>query len=257
MADEEIMRGARPKRYTRTPAHLQQYEVQYFGGRPGTVYDIQSTWEAPVHQTPPSSSWSCTTPPGGDLVHSGYPTHQLSSYEPSPLTEHQQSSHGAGFISSMCDRGLQYAHKERAHLMTTQQAYQEDLKELKEACSEVRELIKVAHSLKADLTQIKNLSSMRPVVSQFSSARDKPYESTALAEDDIFPDLPPPPWPDADLTAHMDTLTLSGRGGTSHQPVMSQTGEHPSDHPAVEPRSVGIYDPVIYGFPPPPTPREL
>ncbi len=46
--DEEMVGGAHPKRHTRPPAYLQQYEVQYARGRPVAECDVTHSWEAPV-----------------------------------------------------------------------------------------------------------------------------------------------------------------------------------------------------------------
>lgn len=47
-SDEEIVGGARPKRFTRPPAYLEQYEMQYPRGRPVSEPGVSRTMEMPV-----------------------------------------------------------------------------------------------------------------------------------------------------------------------------------------------------------------
>ncbi len=102
--------------------------------------------------------------------------------------------------------------------MQTHQAFQADLNELREFRAEVRELVQVAQSLRADLSQVRgqNLSPAQPPVLQLSSPPVRLNESTPLAEDGNFADLPPPPWPepDLDLRSRVADLALSDVGAT-------------------------------------------
>lgn len=56
-SDEEIVGAARPKRQTRPPVRLQDFEVQYVGGRAVTEHAVPPPWEVPAHVTPLQSSW--------------------------------------------------------------------------------------------------------------------------------------------------------------------------------------------------------
>ncbi|KAL0153282.1 hypothetical protein M9458_051409 [Cirrhinus mrigala] len=208
--DEEVVGGARPKRLTRPPYYLQQYEVQYTRGRPVAEYDVSHTWESPVHRTPPSFR-PYITPPGGDLVCSDGPRIMSSVYQPLQQAEFPQPSFSspqvAGFITSAHDSELQHLRHEHAQLMQTQQAFQADLRELREVRAEVRELVQVAQSLRADLDQARgqNRSPVQPIASQLCSPPGKQHDSTPLAEDVNSAELPPP-WPEP----HVDLMNQLG-----------------------------------------------
>ncbi len=263
--DEEIFGGARSKRHTRPPAYLQQYEVQYTRGRPDAERDVPHPWEAPVHRTPPPSFQPYTTPPGGDLVCSDRSQIMSSGYQPSQHAEFHQPSFSspqvAGFITSTHDSELQHLRHEHAQLMQTHQAFQADLKELREVRAEVRELVQVAQSLRADLSQARgqNLSPAQPPALKLSSPPVRRYESTPLAEDGNFADLPPPPWPepDVDLRNQVGDLALSDMGVTIYQPVVPETRKYSFVFPATETLPPQPYAPDTCGLPPPPTPKEL
>ncbi len=263
--DEEIFGGARSKRHTRPPAYLQQYEVQYTRGRPDAERDVPHPWEAPVHRTPPPSFQPYTTPPGGDLVCSDRSQIMSSGYQPSQHAEFHQPSFSspqvAGFITSTHDSELQHLRHEHAQLMQTHQAFQADLKELREVRAEVRELVQVAQSLRADLSQARgqNLSPAQPPALKLSSPPVRRYESTPLAEDGNFADLPPPPWPepDVDLRNQVGDLALSDMGVTIYQPVVPETRKYSFVFPATETLPPQPYAPDTCGLPQPPTPKEL
>ncbi|RXN13640.1 guanine nucleotide-binding subunit alpha-12 isoform X2 [Labeo rohita] len=262
--DEEVVGGARPKRLTRPPSYLQQYEVQYTRGRPVAEYDVSHTWESPVHRTPPPSFQPYITPPGGDLVRSDGPRIMSSVYQPLQQAEFPQPSFSspqvAGFITSAHDSELQHLGHEHAQLMQTQQAFQADLRELREIRAEVRELVQVAQSLRADLDQARgqNHSPVQPTASQLCSPPGKPHDSTPLAED-VNPAELPPPWPElhVDLMNQVGDLALSDMGATIYQPVMPETRKYFFTCPAIQPRPPQPDAPDAFGLPPPPTPKEL
>ncbi|XP_016109891.1 uncharacterized protein [Sinocyclocheilus grahami] len=250
--DEEIIAGVRPKRHTRPPAYLQQYEEQYSRGRPVAEYDVPHPWEAPVHRTPPPSFQPYATPPGGYLVCSDG-SRMSSNYQPPQHAEFHQPSfsspQAAGFISSAHDSELQHLRHEHAQLMQTHQAFQADLRELRDVRSEVRELVQVALSLRADLqtsqtseTRGQNLSPAQPPVLQLSSPPVRRYESTPLAENENFADLPLPPWPepDVDLMNQVGDLALSDMGVTVYQPVIPETRKYSFVFPAKRLESIPL-----------------
>lgn len=263
--DEEIVSGARPKRHTRPPAHLQQYEVQYTRVRPVAEYDVLHPLEAPVRRTTPLSFQPYATPPGGDLVCSDGSQIIASNYQPPQHAEFHQSSfsspQAAGLISSAHGSELEHLRHEHAQLIQTHQAFQADLRELREVRAEVRELVQVAQSLRADLslTRGQNLSSAQPPALQLSSPPVRRYESTPFADEGNFADLPPPPWPepDVDWMNQVGDLTLSDTGATVYHPVMPENRKYSFVFPATETRPPKPYAPDTGGFPPPPTPKEL
>ncbi|KAF4117114.1 hypothetical protein G5714_001667 [Onychostoma macrolepis] len=186
-------------------------------------------------------------------------------YKPSQHAECHQPSfslpQAAGFITSAHDSELQHLHHEHAQLMQTHQAFQADLKELREVRAEVRELVQVAQSLRADLSQARgqNLSPAQPPALQLSSTPVRRYESTPLAEDGNFAELPPLPWPEpyVDLRNRVGDLALSDMGATTYQPVVPETRKYSFVFPATETLPSQPYAPDTCGLPPPPTPKEL
>ncbi|KAL0150553.1 hypothetical protein M9458_054146 [Cirrhinus mrigala] len=247
--DEDVVGGARPKRLTRPPYYLQQYEVQYTRGRPVAEYDVSHTWESPVHRTPPPSFWPYITPPGGDLVSSDGPRIMSSVYQPLQQAEFPQPSFSspqvAGFITSAHDSELQHLRHEHAQLMQTQQAFQADLRELREV---------------PDLDQARgqNRSPVQPTASQLCSPPGKLHDSTPLAEDVNSAELPPPwPEPHVDLMNQVGDLALSDMGATIYQPVMPETRKYSFVCPAIQPLPPQLDAPHAFGLPPPPTPKEL
>ncbi|XP_056121116.1 uncharacterized protein LOC130099439 [Rhinichthys klamathensis goyatoka] len=263
-SDEEMLGGTRPKRHTRPPAYLQQYEVHYTRGRPVADHDVPQTWEAPAQRTPPSSFQTYAIAPDGDLICSGGSQIMSSNYLPPQHVVCPQRSFSspsaADFTTSAHDRERQHLRQEHAQLMQTHQAFQADLRELREVRAEVRELVQVAQSLRVDLSKARgeNLSPAQLTASQLSSPL-RPAESTNLVEDGHFAELPPPPWPepDVELRARVDALALSDTGATIHLPVMPETRNYPFVSPATQSRPPKPYAPDVWRFPPPPTPKEL
>ncbi|KAK3544492.1 hypothetical protein QTP86_013148 [Hemibagrus guttatus] len=264
-SDEEIIGGARPKCHTRPPAYLQQYEVQYTQGRPVAHHDIDGTWEAPVHRTPPTSFQPYTTPPGVDLVCFEGAQVMALSYEPQQYAAFPQppfsSPRAVDITTSAQDSELQRLRSEHVQLMQTHQAFQADLRELRDVRAEVRELVQVAQSLRADLSQARghNLSPAQPSASQLSSPPVQQYESTTVAENGHFAELPPTPWPepDADLRTEMGNLTLSDMGATTYQPVVPGPRKCSFAFPTTQVHTPQLHAPDACGLPPPPTPKEL
>ncbi|KAL0196824.1 hypothetical protein M9458_005364, partial [Cirrhinus mrigala] len=135
-----------------------------------------------------------------------------------------------------------------------------DLRELREVRAEVRELVQVAQSLRADLDQARgqNRSPVQPTASQFCSPPGKPHDSTPLEEDVNSAELPPPwPEPHVDLMNQVGDLALSDTGATIYQPVMPETRKYSFVCPAIQPLPPQLDAPDAFGLPPPPTPKEL
>ncbi|RXN19912.1 guanine nucleotide-binding subunit alpha-12 isoform X2 [Labeo rohita] len=119
--------------------------------------------------------------------------------------------------------------------MQTQQAFQADLKELRDVCAEVRELVQVAQSLRADLNQVRgqNRSPVQPTPSQLCSPPGKLHESTPLAEDGNSAELPPP-WPEPDV----DLMNQSLESYSTSVPVSPRLSSAPTTNaPAFAPKA--------------------
>lgn len=116
----------------------------------------------------------------------------MSSSKPTQHAEFLQpsfsSTQATGFAPSAHDSELQHIRCEHARLMQTHQAFQADLRELREVHAEVRVSIQVAQSLKAELSQARsqNIVPEQPVVSQISNPSVRLYDSTTLADDRHF-----------------------------------------------------------------------
>ncbi|XP_073722599.1 uncharacterized protein [Misgurnus anguillicaudatus] len=145
--------------------------------------------------------------------------------------------------------------------MRTHQSFQADLLELREVRAEVRELVQVAQSLRADFKQAicQIPSPTKPVASNVYWRSMKPHESTTLAEDRHFAEFPPPPWPEPndDLRAQMGYLTLSEMGETSYQSLVPGPGKYSFASSATPAPPYQSHSPNAFGLPPPPTPKEL
>ncbi|RXN16497.1 hypothetical protein ROHU_003083 [Labeo rohita] len=142
-SDEEIVGGARPKRLTRPPAYLEQYEVQFPRGRPVSEPGVTHTVKTPV------SPWSlsfqpCVALPGGDRDHPDgsqilSPSYQLT--EPAVCPQQVPSSHSAA-------DSLAFAHlSELQQLRHERAAFEADLRELRAVRAEVQELVQAARPL--------------------------------------------------------------------------------------------------------------
>ncbi|KAG7325572.1 hypothetical protein KOW79_011888 [Hemibagrus wyckioides] len=163
---------------------------------------------------------------GGDPV---YPNGSLLTLS-SPLPSHHAGHLLPPFSSTPVPGAANTTHSsemermlyEHAHLMQTHQSLQEDLRAFREVRAEVRELVQVAQSLRDDLSQARGLtpSPTQPSVKKIPSHPVRSYETN-------FPDPPPPPWPEPDT-------------------VMIKQSCPPL-----------TYVPDTWGFPLPPTPKEL
>ncbi|KAL0152885.1 hypothetical protein M9458_051818 [Cirrhinus mrigala] len=255
-SDEEIVGGARPKRLTRPPAYLEQYEVQFPRGRPVSEPGVTHTVKTPV------SPWSlsfqpCVALPGGDRDHPDgsqilSPSYQLT--EPAVCPQQVPSSHSA-------TDSIAFAHlSELQQLRHERAAFEADLRELRAVRAEVQELVQAARSLRADLSQsrVQPLSPVQPSAMRLSSTPVKPSVSTPVADGGPFPDLPPPPWPepDAALARELGALELSD-AATSYRPVVPGSQQHPLVLPITQSCPPERSIPDAGEFPPPPTPQDL
>ncbi len=253
-SDEEIVGGARPKRFTRPPAYLEQYEMQYPRGRPISEPGVSRTMETPV------PAWSlsfqpCVALPGGVCPDGS----QIlsSSYQPTqPAVCPQQVPSPPSAADSIASAHL----SELQHLRHERAAFEADMRELRAVRAEVRELVQAAQSLRADLSRARGqpLSPVSPSALRWSSSPVKPRVSTPVVDWDPFPDLPPPPWPEPDkaLARQFGALKLSD-AATSYRPVVSGSQQYPVVLPTTRSCPPRPSVPDTGEFPPPPTPQDL
>lgn len=127
-SDEEIVGRARPKRFTRPTAYLEQYEKQYSGSRPVSEPGVSRTVEMPV----PACSLSfqpCVALPGGDRVRPDGLQILSSSYQPTqPAVCPQQVPSPPSAADSIASVNL----SELQHLRYEGAAFEADLRELEQ-----------------------------------------------------------------------------------------------------------------------------
>nr|XP_055023116.1 uncharacterized protein LOC129413455 [Misgurnus anguillicaudatus] len=263
--DEENIRATRPKRHIRPPVRLQDFEVQYVGGRPVPEPVLSSPWDLPSRTTPFQSFYDKPDSFHGDPTpHSSFKLGAagLNYAERSEALYHQfPSTQSEGYPEYERHRELQAIHKENAQLIQSRQAFHADLMELKAVRTEVKELVTVAKALKAELSTAKSRGSpsARQDSLMFSSPScnvDQP-ELDNSAYSDQWPKLPPWPEPEPGLQRGIETLQLTKPQKAAFQsevPNYSQASKaHPSPAYCYPPYSA----PNTEIFPPPPTPDEL
>ena len=236
-SDEEMYPAVRPKRQTRQPARLQDYEVDYVGYRhrdplqwglpsPTTERGVFRPREGPVQMTPSqvpqthSGSFhrdaahheTLQLAPGRrqrrDLDGSAWPEHPSTSlYPQSPQ------------LDFSFQEGIRVIQEENAKLLLSHQVFQSGLKELHEVRSEVKELIEVARSLRADLSQPHSPSPKYSTTPASAVAPRSCLATTELKEEEEYwPDPPPWPEPEDDLQSGMGNLKFEEQEVSYHQP---------------------------------------
>ncbi len=173
-SDEETYPDVRPKRPTCRPARLQDFEVDYVGCRqrdllqwglpsPTTEGRVFLPWEGPVQMTYFQTSQAHSGSFHGNAAHLEIP--QVAperiqrDLDNDVLSEHTHSYQGSLYLDSHFQKEITAIQKENAKLLQSWQVFQSGIKELNEAQSEIKELIEVARSLRADMSQSTNPAS--------------------------------------------------------------------------------------------------
>ncbi|XP_053710099.1 uncharacterized protein LOC128752671 [Synchiropus splendidus] len=212
-SDGEIHPVVRPRRRTRPPVRLLDFEVEYAGlphsGQKGLT---SSTTREDLSRTMPR--YSDQAPYSGLSGHAAQPEtprrtpgHLQGSDWHSPDNPSPSYSSPEPYYSEM--RAIQ---EENARLMHQQQVFQSGMRALDEARCEIKELLQLACSLKADIGQAASRAPSRigreprPVVVGCQT-----YSATDEDEEENWPD--PPPWPSAetDLYDSIHNLQLDQR----------------------------------------------
>ncbi|KAG1971415.1 hypothetical protein F2P79_002534 [Pimephales promelas] len=213
-SEEEMYPDVRPKRRVRRPARLQDFEVDYMGysqrdqlqwNLPSPALDRRGflTQEG-LQQMTPFQTAHHSSGFTGNAAHPEFP--QLA-------PDHSQrrdlggfihpartpSFHQSPYLDSRFSEEIRAIREENTKLIQTQQAFQTGIKELNEARREMKELLDVARSLKADLAQVNSPAS------NYSEPLEK-------IEQEDWPD--PPPWPEPyeNLSRGMCNLRVEDQG---------------------------------------------
>lgn len=166
--DEEMYPDVRPKRETRRPARFQDFEVDYMGyrqrdlsqwalpspTREGRVYSPQ---ESAVQMTPFQTSLTHSCGFHGNAAHHEIPQlapthHQRRSLDSDNLPGYTPSHLQSPYLDLRLHKDMRAIQEENASLLQSRQALQSGIKELNEARSELKELIEIARSLRANLS---------------------------------------------------------------------------------------------------------
>ncbi|KAJ8333849.1 hypothetical protein SKAU_G00411680 [Synaphobranchus kaupii] len=237
--DEEMYPAVRPKRQTRQPARLQDYEVDYVGYRqrdlsqwglpsPTTEGRVFQPREGPVQMTPFQASQTHSGSFRGDAAH-----HEIFQLAPgriqrrdldsgarpehTPAPSYQQSLH----LDYRLQEEIRVIQEENARLLQSQQVFQSGLKELNEVRSEMKELIEVARSLRVDMRQPHSPAPQysTPQASAVASRSCPAITAPKEEEEEYWPDPPPWPEPEEDLQSGMCHLKLEAQEASRHTPL--------------------------------------
>ncbi|KAJ8381811.1 hypothetical protein SKAU_G00025890 [Synaphobranchus kaupii] len=229
--DEEMYPAVRPKRQTRQPARLQDYEVDYVGYRqrdlsqwglpsPTTEGRVFQPREGPVQMTPFQASQTHSGSFHGDAAH-----HEIFQLAPgriqrrdldsgarpehTPAPSYQQSLH----LDYRLQEEIRVIQEENARPLQSQQVFQSGLKELNEVRSEMKELIEVARSLRVDMSQPHSPAPQysTPQASAVASRSCPAITAPKEEEEEYWPDPPPWPEPEEDLQSGMCHLKLEAQ----------------------------------------------
>ncbi len=262
-SDEEIIGATRPKRQTRPPARLQDFEVQYVRGRPGTEYASSPSWEVPPHMTPRQSSRG-----NPDYLDDDAAPRTVPRLRPSlSYTDHREtlpqsftSAQRPSYPEPESYNELQAIRRENAQLLQSQQAFRADLMELKAVRTELKELVQVAQTLRADLSPSKSHHSppVRPVPQLPSDSPGHIDQSDQISADlEECLELPPWPEPEPELRRGMETLKLSKPRTATYEPEVPKYTKV-SQAPLSQPYRPSQYYSQSPDVPPlPPTPEDL
>lgn len=204
-SDEEMYPDVRPKRQIRRPVRLQDFEVDYMG----YSHRDQHQWglsspaldrRAFPFQTayPHSSGFS------GNAAHPEFPQLAPDHSQRRDLDGLSQpartpSSHQSPYLDSRFSEEIRAIREENTKLLQTQQAFQTGIKELNEARREMKELLEVARSLRADLAQVNSPTSnySNPTSPQADAVASRSFAVAAHSKEMEQEDWPdPPPWPE-------------------------------------------------------------
>lgn len=192
---------ARPKRHTRRPSRFEDFDVNYTGH----LFREMLQWDTPQPHTRSDRvqpQYSHTPPLYSDRDGAYYNT-------PPPLGRSEQDvdlnrSLSPEFApSNLLGSSIHTFHTEfralqaeREQLLQSQQVLQEGLKELKEAKSDLRELIEVAHLLRKDMAHLtaSQPSTNHPPKRGSGEVYTTPETMPQEEDEEVWPD--PPPWPE-------------------------------------------------------------
>lgn len=241
---EETYPAVRPKRQTRPPPRLQDYEVDYVGYQqedlppPRTVRASPQLQEYPAQATPFQTRLSQRF--YGNAAHSEIP--QLAPnrvqrtnmewenlLQPQPTASYEASSHhNYHFLQEI--RAIQ---EENAKLHQSRQWIQSGIKELNEARTEIKELIDIAHSLKTDIAQAHKPTLITEKPPGVVAPINYPLKTDPQEEND----WPLPPWPDPepDLQSNMQVLKIERGSDQPFYPPPPNDSVHPPQWPPPPP----------------------
>ena len=209
LSDEERLADVRPKRHTRRPAKLQDFDVDYVENR-----HREPSWDAAHLETPQLAQRHLQRRNLAMDILPGAPTSQLWSSYRDPA-----------FYPD-----IQRIQEENRELLQSQQAFQATLTELCEARKEMRELIGEARSLREDMKRSTDSasphSSYRPIGA--SAAISQPNPTFLQPDEESEEDWPaPPPWPDPEdnQLMGMSDLNLGPRDMYQNLPPRSQPNQ--------------------------------
>lgn len=167
------------------------------------------------------------------------------------LPEPTPSYEGSPYLDSHYRKEIRAIQEENARLLQSRQVFQSGIKELTEAQSEIKELIEVARSLRADIVHASpasHYSTHRPPKASAVASWSYPVTTEPKEEED-WPDPLPWPEPDEDLHTGMGNLKIEEQELDS-----SQTYYAPKDAvyppPLIERHSQLLVSILCKGYPP-------
>ena len=216
--DEEMYPDVRPKRQTRRPTRLQDFEVDYRGygqrnpHRRGPPSPITHSRAFPALDNLPISPYNVSLAQHDSLP--GEATHTVplaTCSSPRRDLDRRSLPEHAPYQAdrdSYGPEGIRAMREENARLLQTQQVLQASIEELNHARSEMKELIAAARLLRIEMGQPGNpdlfYSSHEP--SQVQAAASKSSKIKAEPQDIEEEDWPDPPaWPEPDEDLKSDT----------------------------------------------------
>ncbi|CAI5636866.1 unnamed protein product [Oreochromis niloticus] len=191
----------RPKRHTRRPSRFEDFDVNYTGH----PFRGMLQWDTPPPHTGSGRvqpQYSHTPPLYSDRDGTYYNT-------PPPLGRSEQDvdlnrslspefapSNWPGSSIHPFHTEFKALQAEREKPLQSQQVLQEGLRELKEAKSDLRELIEVAHPLRKDMAQLtaSQYSTSQPPKRGSGEVYTTPETMPQEEDEEVWPD--PPPWPE-------------------------------------------------------------
>ncbi|XP_057688209.1 uncharacterized protein LOC130913548 [Corythoichthys intestinalis] len=193
---EEVNPAVRPKRQTRPPPALRDYEVDYIGShsragppQPFLEYQAQATpFRTPPHRRSYGNAAHLETPQLAPSRHrwtnAEWDNLHGTPSRASPLDSSYDSYHHF-------PQALQAMQEENAKLHQSQQWLKSGMQQLNEARNEIKELIDIARSLKTDMAQPPRTAA----IPEHPSSAVAPISYSLQADLREEHDLPPPPWP--------------------------------------------------------------